>query len=349
MREISLPQGSLPMHGEGFNGVTPKEVVAQRTAVFNLPGELEQRFLGADNPRTLLTAPIKDGSEVRLHVATGPYTPYHYMMLVKGRDFEEKPKDVPIGAELLTDHSHDTQVAYWDLLHKGLEGYRELLGPEFRVFSGGNWMRNYSNDKERNARTIGLHHDHVMAVHENYFREYIDNGLGDIEGFTQEKALTNRLLPHVLPRVQTMLGESASTLRLTPRTELPYGYSFQIPAETDIDTFASIMSQHHDAYSTVAGTLAYRFGKRGAELLDQPSYNLYLELDEKGDRHVSISPSFAGPVGVMESAGVQSKRDLSYGHHVEPEEAAVTQKMVAEKVNANSSLPNLELPRQVIA
>lgn len=342
MRHEALPQGSLPMHGEGFNGVTPPEKVAQNTAVVNQPHELEKRFLGDKNPLTLLRAPMQDGSEIRLHIATGPYTPYHYMMFVKGADFERKPKDKPMEAELLTDHSHETQRAYWELLHKGLEGYRELLGPDYRVFSGGNWLRKYSNFDERNARTVGLHHDHVMAVHRAFFQEYIDNGLNGIQGFTEERAITNKLLPSVLPRVQRMLGD-ASILRLQPRVELPYGYSFQIPGETDIDTFTTLMRDHHEAYSIIAQTVAYRHGLRGAKLLTQPSYNLYLELDEKGDRHVSISPSFLGPVGVMESAGVQSKRDLSFPHKVNPEEATETQRTVAGKVFANSELSNLDL------
>jgi hypothetical protein len=347
MQHEALPQGSLPMHGEGFNGVTPPEVVAQKTALFNQPTELERRFLGEDNPSTLLRAPISGGSEVRLHVATGPYTPYHYMMLVAGEDFQDQPKDQPIKAELLTDHPHETQKAYWELLLEGLEGYREVLGPDYRVFSGGNWMRKYSDFGERNARTIGLHHDHVMAVHKTFFKDYIDDGLQGIQGFDEERALTNRLLPHVLPRVQGMLGD-ASTLRLQPRTEMPYGYSFQIPGEADIDTFTTLMRNHHEAYAEVATTLAERYGRRGVDLLTQPSYNLYVEIDDKGDRHISVSPSFAGPVGVMESAGVQSKRALEYPHRVDPREAADTQRTVAEKVFANSSLPNLELPKQKV-
>lgn len=345
MRQEALPQGSLPMHGVGFNGVTPPEKVAENTAIVNQPHELEKRFLGDDNPLTLLRAPMQDGSEIRLHIATGPYTPYHYMMVVKGAGFEDQPKDKPIEAELLTDHSHETQRAYWELLHEGLEGYGELLGPDYRVFSGGNWLRNYSNFDERNARTVGLHHDHVMAVHKNFFQGYIHNGLEDIQGFTEERATTKKLMPNVLPRVQRMLGD-ASTLRLQPRADLPYGYSFQIPGETDMDTFTTLMCYHHEAYSIIAQTVAYRYGLRDAKLLTQPSYNLYLELDEKGDRHVSISPSFLGPVGVMESAGVQSKRDLSFPHIVEPDEAAETQRTVAQKVFTNSSLQKLELPNR---
>ncbi len=344
MKAESLPQGSLRMPGQGFNGVTPKEEVARTTAIFNLPGELESRFLGDNNPRTLLTAPLKDGSEVRLHVATGPYTPYHYMMIAKGADFEQRPKDQPIQAELLTDHPHETQSAYWELLHEGLEAYRELLGPEYRVFSGGNWMRNYSNEKERNARTIGLHHDHIMAVRKDFFQPYIENGVEDIQGFTEERAITNRLLPSVLPRIQRALGKGeSSTLLLQQRDAMPYGYSFRIPAEADIDIFTTNMRDHHEAYTTVASSLGERYGRRGAELLEQPAYNLYIELDEKGDRHISVSPSFAGPIGVLESAGIQSKRNPDYKHLIPADEAAQTQRTVVEKVFGNAKLSNMHL------
>lgn len=334
MRNESLPQGSLRMPGEGFNGVTPKEVVAERTAIYNTPEELKKRFLGDNNPRTLLTAPIKDGSEIRLHEATGPYAPYHYMMFVKGKDFEQNPDGQPIKGELLTDHSHEVQRGYWELLLNGLTSFKETLGTDsdYRVFSGGNWLRNYSNEDERNARTIGFHHDHLMAVKAEFFDDYIDNGVKDIEGFNQEKAATERLLPFVLPKVQTLLGEE-SPLQLEARTEMPYGYSFTISADTDIDTFTTHMRDHHEAYAAVAK----RYEPHGS-LLEQPSYNLYVEIDDAGDRHISVSPSFAGPVGVLESAGIQSKRNPEYASKISAEEAAEHQQKVIGKIHGNSSI-----------
>lgn len=333
MRHEALPQGLLGIPGEGFNGNTSALEVARTTELYNQPSELRRRFLGDSNPNTLHKVPFADGSEIRLHRATGPYAPHHFMMLIKGADFENKPEGQPIEAESLFQHDFAVQRTYWDLLLKGLAGYQEELGPEYRVFSGGNWHNRYSNYEERNSRTIAFHHDHIMAVKKSFFSEYVDGGLSQIEGLDQEKAVTNRLLPLALPRIQRALPES-SPLKLLPRDVLPYGYSFVVPESTSMDEFTQLMREHHDAYTNVAITMSLRYRKTGANLLSQPSYSLLVELDELGDRHITVSPAFIGPIGVLERSGIQSKRHPLFPFLISPEVTEAAQNKVIKKIKS---------------
>lgn len=339
MKQEALPQGLLGIPGEGFNGKTSALEVARKTELYNQPRELEQRFLGDGNPNTLFRIPFADGSEIRLHRATGPYAPFHMMMFVKGADFESKPEGKPIEAELLFKHDFAVQRTYWDLLFQSQREFKEILGPDYRVFSAGNWLNRYSDYEERNARTIAFHHDHIIGVTERFFSDYIEGGLSQIEGYDQERTLTNRLLPSALPRIQRALPED-SPLKLSARDALPYGYSFVISYDTSLDDFTRLMIEHHEAFTSVATTIKTRYERYGVEmpLLSQPSYGLLVELDELGDRHITVSPSFGGPIGILERSGIQSKRHPSFPHLVPPNVAESVQQQVIEKIKAPVAL-----------
>jgi hypothetical protein len=332
MRQEALPEGLLPMNGRGFSGSSTREEVAVNTAAINTPTELTRRFFGQNNPETLLILPLSDGSEVRLHAPTGRYTPLATMVVAHGPEFDKLPPEETITTQNIYEYSENTQAAYWGMLIHGLEAYRDTLDTDkYRIFAGGNWVAQHSNFDERTARTVGLPHDHLCAVRKKDIKPYIEGGVEAIEGLTEEKTITNRLLPHFLPRLERALPEDFP-LRLETRTNLPYGYSFVIPADAGMATVAQLMKDHNTAYEAVANTIKTRHEKRGAEIHTQPSYQLYIELDEQGDRHVTISPSFLSAAGVLESAGIQLKRNPYYEEQFTDAEVSGVQTAVAKGI-----------------
>lgn len=335
--ETELPSGSLKQHGSGFNAKSDDQEVAVTTAFYNQPLELERRFFGK-NPGTLLKIPFPDGGEIRLHQATGPYTPYGLMVIARRPGLEKKTEpfdyqrlsdtDEPVEAKILHDYPEEQQIAYLQVMESVNKAYREILGPEYIIFTGGNWLKDYSNFKTRNSRTIAEAHDHFCVIDKKQIERYEKGGLETNEIFTKERDLTKRLLENGLPRIQKALPDD-SPLQLHPRKKLPYGYSFVVPADADVKTFARFLREHHEAYSSVAETMSSRYGKRDETIVTQPSYQFFMEHDADGNRHISISPSFAGPIGVLESAGIQSLRDPEYKTLVDPEEVDRIQRHVA--------------------
>jgi len=329
--ETELPRGSLKQPGRGFNAKSNASEVASTTAIQNRPDELEERFFRY-NPATLLNIHCKDGGEVRMNKATAPYTPDGLIVVARRPGLERLPKDQPVKAYGFSDYPEGQQMAYLSVMENAVKVYQEKLGPDYIIFTGGNWLKNYSNWDERTSRSIGELHDHLCAVKKKgYVTEYENGGLEGNEVFTRERDLTNRLVKNGIKRIRKALPEE-SPLELIPRKNLPYGYSFIIPASADIKTFARLMVEHHDAYTSVAETMSSRYETRYENIITQPSYQMFMEIDDEGNRHISISPSFAGPIGVLESAGVQSLRHPSYDHLVDPKDQDVVQRYVASKL-----------------
>jgi hypothetical protein len=331
MRHEARPgiEGALLMKGTGFNGHVPIEQVATNTARVNTPKELTKRFFGEDNLGTVAGIPFEDGSQIRIHRPTGPYTPNGLMIIAHGPDFSKYPQDKPIQTEQIYTYPEKVQAAYWNTIVQTLATYESVLGSNKHIFSGGNHLANYSNKQERTARTIGLPHDHFCAIDERDMADYIDGGVAGIPGYMQQQEITRHLSRVALPRMKRTFPD----VELYAREHLPYGYSFVVGAHETPERFAEIMRANYESYKAIAEP----YIRKGIVPIMQPSFQVYIQLGDRGARHITTVPSFMSPSGVMEAVGIQSRRDLSYPNSSNEE----VDNKIMEKLNTLTNRPAL--------
>jgi len=275
---------------------------------------------------------------------------------------------------LIYDAPEQVQEKYWEITLAVLNKLTKLTIDDGGVLEGSFPMITGHHNRQRHttgapsARSIRLHHDHVLVLPpslkgEPYKAE--DFGLTKERGLMLDQLeavqstedrdreasrLDNKtLLPYFLPNFIAFLEDSFEGHPLAIRSEYPHGYSFDVPNNSV--SLAKILKQHYVAYKAAMDVSEYiEKGELGIDVADnlkahinyalkhgrvvQPAFTFYLLPNDKNGLTVIISPMLTG-IGGPERAGIKLSRDPS---HPQLYSDLDNEKIVADVV---SILPNV--------
>lgn len=311
-----LPSGLLSIHSDGTGVISTlanDTSTAQKVVnAINTPLYQRETFYNPSHPNHLYSRTFPDKSMVVLYNQSAKYSEISALVIAHGPKTFDRGDNELVPVEYIYDYPETVQQSYWQALFGGMKSLQKNAPIEnMRFFIGENNISTYSTFDKRTSRSIGNPHAHIVGFIEEHIEPRSTKASEQVQYLAEEQEFTKRLSTQITRRVHNKLPKTLQDqLVITPQDQPPFGYSFAIPYSVDEivtnpETFTSLMTDHHKAYTTVAQQMEKVYAPKilaagFKQFIPQPSYRLYLE-EVDGQLYAAISPEYISHAGIIEA------------------------------------------------
>lgn len=326
---LEVQPGILRIHCEkpAINTNASPTEAARVADTYNSSEFLKRTFFGT-TPDILQRFATPSSGEVTTMKPSGPYTEGAVMVIAHGPDSFNQEY---VGTEQIYDYPADVQHAYWGSILTALKKI-QAKNPRQQAIAVENCISQRTSADKRTSRSVGLPHSQTLLLNP----KHITPESWNIPHLTREQKLLNRSgsMYRFMSGVQHAAHTMDSPLQLEHRQQAPFGYEFTASEQGSIVETTLNMAVHHEAYRQASTAAIAQLSERNQKnIIPQPSYRMYMYIENDGSIRTIISPEVLSHAGVLEAMGIQLQRSVDTPRRIHPRQEKRMHKQVAHTLS----------------